>query len=44
MDKKNKNFKQKNYLLNTIIKIIKKNVMLFRKTLIKFRLISKGIR
>ena len=26
MDKKNKNFKQKNYLLNTIIKIIKKNV------------------
>lgn len=36
MDKKNKNFKQKNYLLNTIIKIIKKNVMLFRKTLIKF--------
>ena len=25
MDKKNKNFKQKNYLLNTIIKIIKKN-------------------
>ena len=36
MDKKYKNFKQKNYLLNTIIKIIKKNVMLFRKTLIKF--------
>ena len=31
MDKKNKNFKQKNYLLNTIIKIIKKKCNALQK-------------